>query len=83
MIVQKNFIDAIDYCKKNDILIRPEYWSQWIHYDKNTATFYWCNKNGENDKWHGVDKCVTLCDHVMSVAKWEFMCDELVEGDND
>lgn len=86
MIVEKNFIDAIEYCKKNNVLIRPEYWSQWIRYDSAMATFYWCNKRGENDKCHGVDKVVALCDSVLNVTKWEFMCDELVSDsteDND
>lgn len=86
MIVEKSFIDAISYAKKHSVLIRPEYWSQWIRYDKDSTTFYWCNKYGENDKWHGIDKAVVLCDKIADITKWEFMCDELVEDsveDND
>lgn len=79
MIVEKSFIEAISYAKKHDIMVRPEYWSPWIRYIKNKAGFFWCDKDGIIIKSSGLDKNVTVCDKVLDVTKWEFMCDELVD----
>ena len=39
MIVEKSFIDAINYAKKSGVMIRPEYWSLWIRYVKSKGGF--------------------------------------------
>lgn len=79
MIVEKSFIDAINYAKKHDVMVRPEYWSLWIKYIKYKNGFFWCDKNGTITQSHGSDKSVTVCDKVLDATKWEFMCDELVD----
>lgn len=86
MIVEKSFIDAIKYAKKNSVMIRPEYWSLWIQYVKSKGGFFWSDKSGRITEDHGLDKSVVVCDKILDVTRWEFMCDELVddaEGSND
>lgn len=83
MIVEKSFIDAISYAKKHDVTIRPEYWSLWIRYVKEKAGFFWCDKNGKVSQCSGLDKNLVVCDKVLDVTKWEFMCDELVDDTED
>lgn len=81
MIVEKTFIDAISYAKKHRIMIRPEYWSLWIRYISYKNGFFWCNKDGTFAQTSGLERNVTVCDELLDVTKWEFMCDELVDDD--
>lgn len=83
MIVEKSFIDAINYAKKNGVMIRPEYWSLWIRYVKYKCGFFWCDKNGGITQDRGLDKNVVVCDKILDVTRWEFMCDELVDDTED
>lgn len=81
MIVEKSFIDAITYAQKHNIMIRPEYWSSWMKYVKDKSGFCWCTKDGSVLLDHGLDKYVLLTDKILAITKWEFMCDELIEGE--
>ena len=83
MIVEKSFIDAINYAKKNNVMIRPEYWSLWIQYVKSKGGFFWCEKSGKITQDRGLDKNVVVCDKILNVTRWEFMCDELVDDTED
>lgn len=79
MIVEKSFIDAVSYAKKHDVMIRPEYWSLWIQYVKSKGGFFWCTKSGTITQDRGLDKSVVVCDKILDVTRWEFMCDALVD----
>ena len=81
MIVEKSFIDAITYAQKHNIMIRPEYWSSWMKYVKDKSGFCWCTKDGTVLLDHGLDKYVLLTDKILAITKWEFMCNELIEGE--
>lgn len=83
MIVEKTFIDAINYAKKSGVMIRPEYWSLWIRYVKSKGGFFWCDKNGGITQDRGLDKSVVVCDKILDVTRWEFMCDVLVDDTED
>ena len=83
MLVEKSFIDAINYAKKNSVMIRPEYWSLWIQYVKSKGGFFWCDKSGKITQDRGLDKNVVVGDKILNITRWEFMCDELVDDTED
>lgn len=79
MIVKTDFLSAINYAKDHDIMVRPEYWSLWIMYDKDSGCFMWANKNKNPAHENGYIKNVNINDKILRTFRWEFMCDSIDE----